>query len=208
MHACIWHCIRDITGEKFPDNIDLLSARQLKELGEYYMSRHADENLATRFVVDKTPLNFQYIGILGLALPKARFIHCHREPAANCYAIHRMPFDEKQTYAHDLAALGKYYSRYWKLMQRWKVLFPGRILDVLYENTVDDIALQSQRILDFLELPFEDAVLEFHKTRRLVKTPSASQVREPIYRDSVKAWKKFEKHLGPLIDNLQVHSGA
>ena len=107
-----------------------------------------------------------------------------------------------------LAALGKYYSRYWNLMQRWKVLLPGRILDVLYENTVDDIALRSRRILDFLELPFEAAVLEFHKTRRLVKTPSASQVREPIYRDSVKAWKKFEKHLGPLIDNLHVHSGA
>ncbi len=198
------HLIRKITHEKFPDNMKLLSADQYGELGEYYLSRHSAENLAARYVVDKTPLNFQYIGLLGLALPNAKFIHCHRDPVANCWSIHRMPFDEKQTYAHSLESLGKYYTRYWNFMQRWHEMFPGRILDMRYEDTVADIETQSRRMLDFLGLPFEEGVLEYHKTKRLVKTPSASQVRQPIYKDRLAAWKKYEKHLGPLIENIRI----
>jgi tetratricopeptide (TPR) repeat protein len=202
------HSIRGMTNEKFPDNMNLLTAEQYAELGDYYMSRHLAGNLDAQYVVDKTPLNFQYIGLLGLALPQAKFIHCHRNPVANCYSIHRMPFDEKQTYAHDLTALGKYYTRYWNLMQRWKTMFSDRILDVRYEDTVADTEKQSRRILDFLDLAFEEKVLEFHKTERLVKTPSASQVRQPIYKDSLEAWKNYEQHLGPLINNLQVDIDA
>jgi tetratricopeptide (TPR) repeat protein len=196
------HRIREITKQAFPDNMKMLSAEQLRELGEYYLSRHKPDNLAHRYVVDKTPLNFQYIGLLGLALPQAKFIHCHRDPVQNCFSIHKMPFDKKQAYAHSQQALGLYYNRYWKLMQRWKTLFPGRILDVRYEDTVADIEGQGRRMLEFLDLPFEDRVLDFYKTERLVKTPSASQVRQPIYGDAVQAWRKYEKHLDPLIDAL------
>jgi tetratricopeptide (TPR) repeat protein len=196
------HRIRDITKQAFPDNMKLLSAEQLRELGEYYLSRHKPANLAHRYVVDKTPLNFQYIGLLGLALPQAKFIHCHRDPVQNCFSIHKMPFDKKQAYAHSQQALGLYYNRYWKLMQRWKALFPGRILDIRYEDTVADIESQGRRMLEFLDLPFEESVLDFYKTERLVKTPSASQVRQPIYGDAVQAWRKYEQHLGPLIEAL------
>ena len=202
------HRIREITQEKFPDNMKLLSAKQYAELGDSYMSRHSDENLAARYVVDKTPLNFQYIGLLGLALPKAKFIHCHRDPVANCWSIHRMPFDEKQTYAHSLESLGRYYTRYWNLMQAWRAMFPDRIVDVCYEDTVADVETQARRMLDFLELPFEEAVLDYHKTKRLVKTPSASQVRQPIYKDRLVAWKEYEKFLAPLIDNIKVGDHA
>ena len=113
-----------------------------------------------------------------------------------------MPFDKKQTYAHDLTALGQYYNRYWNLMQHWKELLPGRILVVRYEDTDADIDTQAHRMLEFLGLGFEEAVLDFYKTRRLVKTPSASQVRQPIYSDALQSWKKYEKHLGPLIEAL------
>ena len=197
------HRVRGITGEKFPNNMDRLTPAQFRELGEYYLSRHSAHSLAARYVVDKTPLNFQYIGLLGIALPRARFIYCHRDPVANCWAIHRIPFDEKQTYAHSLTALGQYYQRHCGLVARWQGLFPGRILNVCYEDTVADVESQSRRLLDFLNLPFESGVLEFHRTRRLVKTPSASQVREPIYADAVTAWKRFEKHLGPLREALE-----
>ena len=74
----------------------------------------------------------------------------------------------------------------------------------LIEDTVEDIEAQSRRLLDFLDLPFEEGVLSFYATKRVVKTPSASQVREPIYKSSIAAWKKYEKHLGPLIENLEV----
>ncbi len=198
------HSIRKMVNMKFPDNMMSLSPEQFAELGERYLNRHSVENLRARYVVDKTPLNFQYIGMLALALPQAKFIHCHRDPVANCFSIHRLPFDDKQTYAHSLDALGTYYNRYWKFMQDWHAIFPGRILDVRYEDTVADIDIQSRRMLEFLELPFESGVLDFYKTKRLVKTPSASQVRQPIYKDSVAAWKKYEKHLQPLIDTLSV----
>lgn len=194
--------VRQLTSLKFPDGVARLSAEQFKTLGEQYVARHSAEHLAALRIVDKSPLNFQYVGPLALALPRARFIHCHRHPVANCFAIHRIPFDLRQTYAHGLAGLGRYYSRYWQLMQRWRTLFPGRILDVRYEDTVADIEGQARRLLDFLELPFEARVLDFHRTERLVKTPSASQVREPIYQDAVDAWRRYEKHLGPLIENL------
>ena len=198
------HSIRKMVHEKFPDNLKLLSPEQFVDLGQRYLCSHSATNLEARYVVDKTPLNFQYIGMLALALPGARFVHCHRDPVANCFSIHRMPFDDKQAYAHSLEALGKYYSRYWQLMQEWHRLFPGRILDVRYEDTVADIEKQSRRLLNFLDLDFEPGVLEFHKTKRIVKTPSASQVRQPIYKDAVAAWRRYEKHLGPLIENLIV----
>jgi len=196
------HRVRELTGRAFPENMRQLTTEQLGELGNYYLGRHRPATLEHRHVIDKTPLNFQYIGLLGLALPEARFIHCHRDPVQNCFSIHRLPFDKKQAYAHDLVSLGQYYNRYWRLMQRWKSLFPGRILDVRYEDTVADVEAQARRMLGFLGLPFEARVLDFYKTRRLVKTPSASQVRQPVYTDALQAWRKFERHLAPLIDQL------
>jgi hypothetical protein len=77
------------------------------------------------------------------------------------------------------------------------------MLEVSYEDTVADVAAQSHRMLDFLGLPFDDAVLDFHSTRRLVRTPSATQVRQPIYTDSVRAWKRYEKYIGPLFEALR-----
>lgn len=195
---------RELTQKKFPEGMSFLNAEQLKTLGQYYMGRHSEAYLETQYVVDKSPLNFQYVGLLALVLRGAKFIHCHRNPVANCFAIHRIPFDLKQTYAHSLQGLGQFYSRYWELMQQWKRLFPDRILDVCYEDTVADVETQARRMLDFLDLPFQQAVLDYHKTERLVKTPSASQVREPIYRDSVEAWKKYESHLQPLLENLNI----
>ena len=197
------HRVRDITRQAYPGNVELLRAQQLREQGEYYLSRHQPENMASRYVVDKTPLNFQYIGLLGLALPNAKFIHCHRDPVQNFFSIHKMPFDKKQAYAHSLESLGLYYNRYWKLMQHWKAMFPGRILDVSYEDTVADIETQGRRILDFLDLPFEAGVLDFYKTKRLVKTPSASQVRQPIYAGAIDHWKNYEEYLAPLKNSLR-----
>jgi len=153
--------------------------------------------------VDKTPTNHEDIGLLALALPHARFIHCHRHPVATCFAIYRMPLDPQHSYAHELTALGRHYCHYWNLMKRWHALFPGRILDVRYEDTVADVERQSRRLLEFLGLPFEEGLLRFYATERLVKTPSASQVRQPIYSDALDSWKNYEHRLRPLIENLQ-----
>lgn len=195
--------LRGMTGTAFPGSVERLSAAQLRDLGSYYMSRHADANLRHRYVVDKTPTNHEDIGLLALALPHARFIHCHRHPVATCFAIYRMPLDPQYSYSHELTALGRHYCHYWNLMKRWHALFPGRILDVRYEDTVADVEAQSRRLLEFLDLPFEEGLLRFYATERLVKTPSASQVRQPIYSDALDSWKNYEHRLRPLIENLR-----
>lgn len=195
--------LRQMTGTPFPGSVDRVSTEQLRELGRYYVSLHTEANLRHRYVVDKTPTNHEDIGLLALALPHARFIHCHRDPVASCFAIYRMPFDPQQSYSHDMTALGRHYCLYWNLMQRWHALFPGRILDVRYEDTVADLERQSRRLLEFLDLPFEQDVLKYYATERAVRTPSASQVRQPIYSDAVESWKHYEHRLGPLLEALQ-----
>ena len=87
-------------------------------------------------------------------------------------------------------------------MDQWKAMYPQRILDVHYEDTVEDINTQCVRLVEFLGLAFEPKMLEFYSTERLVRTPSASQVRKPIYKSSVQAWKKYEQHLEPLVEAL------
>ena len=184
---------------EFPECVARLSAKDLRYLGEYYRSR-----LRTRapgsyaFIVDKTPMNFQYVGFIAAILPDAAIIHCRRHPMDNCLSIFKLPFEESHSYSHSLEALGQYYSRYAGLMDHWRLLFGDRIIELNYEDQVADLELGTRRLLCQLGLKFHDAVLQFHTTQRLIKTPSASQVRQPIYRDSVSAWRRYERQLAPL----------
>ena len=87
-------------------------------------------------------------------------------------------------------------------MDHWRAVMPGRILDVRYEDLVAAQERETRRLLDFCGLPWEDACLSFHTTRRLVKTASATQVRQPIYKSAVGSWKRYARHLGPLLESL------
>ncbi|CAM5776349.1 hypothetical protein LMIY3S_05483 [Labrys miyagiensis] len=117
--------------------------------------------------------------------------------------IYTSPFDQGHSYANDLADLGWYYRRYEGLMREWQALFPGSVLDVHYEDTVQDLEASARRILDFLELPWNPAVLDFTQSERGVATVSKWQVRQPLYSTSVNRWKAHEKNLAPLIDALK-----
>ena len=191
-----------MNGSPFPECVPSLSGAQITELGDFYLSRLRKHAASARYIVDKTPMNFQYVGFVAAILPSARIIHCRRHPLDNCLSIFKLPFDNAHSYAHDLNSLGLHYTRYAKLMAHWGRVVPGRMIDVNYEDLVADLELQSRRLLDFLGLPFDEAVLEYYKTRRLVKTPSASQVRRPIYKESVAAWRRYETQLQPLIQAL------
>ena len=118
-------------------------------------------------------------------------------------SIFKLSFADHQDYAHELTALGQHYSLYEGMMNKWKEMYPQRILDVRYEDTVSDIQEQCVRLVGFLGLDFEPEMLEFYSNKRLVRTPSASQVRKPIYKSSVQAWKKYEQHLQPLVEALR-----
>lgn len=194
--------VEELTGKKYPQGLEQLSQEHCIQLGKDYDDRIPKNLSQQAYVIDNTPLNFQHLGLISLALPEAKFIHCHRDPVDTCFSIFKIPFGDNQSYAHDLVSLGEHYNSYLALMDEWKCLLQGRILDVRYEDTVEDIEKQSRRILNFLDLPFEQSMLEFHLSKDLVRTPSTSQVRRPIYKSAVKAWKRYEDHLAPLIKAL------
>jgi len=190
------------TKQRFPLGIDNLSAEDIKELQNFYLGQVAKLSKAL-FVVDKTPLNFQYLGLFAKIFPSAKFIHCHRNPVDNLFSIYKLPFSETQSYAHDLAALGTYYQHYWRLMNYWRLSFEDKLIDVCYEDTVQYTKQQTKRMMTRLEMSAVAAQETFYQSARLVRTPSASQVREPIYKSSVGAWEQYKEELKPLLSSLE-----
>ncbi len=194
--------VKKLTGQLYPKGISQLTAGDIGLLRDDFLKKVDANHSNCQVLVDKTPLNFQHLGLLAAVFPSAKFIHCRRDPIDNCFSIFKLSFADDQDYAHDLTALGLHYRLYEGMMDTWKEMYPNRILDVHYEDTVADIKAQCVRLVEFLGLTFEPKMLEFYSTERLVRTPSASQVRRPIYKSSVRAWKNYEKHLQPLISAL------
>lgn len=155
-----------------------------------------------RRVVDKMPGNFNFVGLIHGILPNARIIHSRRHPVETCLSCYRILFAEGHQWTYDLGQLGRYYRRYWNMMKHWREQFPGVMYEVRYEDNVADVEGQARKLIEFLGLPWNDACLEFYKTDRPVKTASASQVRKPIYNTSTNRWRKYEKHLGPLLEEI------
>lgn len=189
-------------GQPFPECVPTLTAAQLAGLGDYYRERLLRRVQAERWVVDKTPMNFQYVGFIAAILPQARIVHCRRDAMDNCLSIFKLPFEAAHSYAHDLQALGRYHQHYTELMKHWQQAVGSRMLALQYEDLVADLPGQVARLVQFLGLEPDDRMLDFHRTERLVKTPSASQVRQPIYRDSVQAWRRYGDALRPLAEAL------
>lgn len=153
-------------------------------------------------IVDKMPGNFTMLGLIHAILPNARIIHSRRHPVETCLSNYRIHFAEGQLWSYNLRTLGRYYKRYWNLMQHWRQEFPHAMLEVRYEDNVADVEGQARRVIDYLGLDWHDGVLEFYNTDRPVKTASATQVRKPIYTTSTNRWRKYEKYLGPLLEEL------
>jgi tetratricopeptide (TPR) repeat protein len=156
-------------------------------------------------ITDKTLNNFFCLGLIHLALPNARIVHTRRDPVDCCLSSFSRLFGSKLSFAYDLGELGRYYRAYQRLMEHWStVLPPGAILDLQYEDVVDDLEGQARRLITHCGLEWNDACLAFHETRRPVKTASLSQVRQPIYRSSVRRWRPSGDVLRPLLDGLGI----
>jgi len=150
-------------------------------------------------VTDKMPHNFLNVGMIASIFPKAKLVHCKRYPIDNCWSIFSLPFNEFHGYAKNLEYLGKYYLAYHKLMTHWESLFPGRIMSIDYEKTVQDPEYWSRKLIEHINLPWDEACLSPHKNKRTVRTFSQWQVRQPIYKTSVRRSDHFVKNLQPLI---------
>lgn len=178
----------------------------LAELGQAYMASARERVSDTLYFIDKLPLNFLNIGLIHLALPQAKIVHVNRHPLDACFAMYKYLFKQAYPFSYDLVELGTYYAAYWRLMEHWRrVLPPGRIIEVSYENLVTDQEATSRRLIAALGLPWEDACLQFHKNAAAATTGSASQVRNPIYASSVGLWQRYGSKLEPLIRTLEAH---
>ena len=154
-------------------------------------------------IADKAISNIYVAGILYLLFPKAHFIYIKRHPLDCCLSAFFANFNNNaQPYTNDLTDLGLTYAWHCETVAHWHKVLPAPILDVTYEDLVNDTEAQARRIIDFLELPWDENCLNFHETKKVVKTSSLHQVRQPIYKSSMAAWEKYEKHLKPLAAAL------
>ncbi len=188
---------------RYPECIPALNSTAFQRIGQAYLSRLtalADGKLR---ITDKLPGNFLNIGLIRLALPNARIIHTVRDPVATCLSCYSKLFVLGNHYSFDLGELGRFYRHYQDLMAHWQsVLPPDAILDVHYEDVVEDLEGQARRLIDYCGLPWDDRCLSFHKTSRDVRTASVVQVRQPLFRSSLERWRNYESELSPLLDEL------
>ena len=190
-------------GSEYPQCLRSIDPDRLHAAAEYYLARLPSTAPGQLRVTDKLPGNFMHAGLIALLLPRARIIHCSRDPLDTCLSIYFQNFSAPHPYAYDLDDLGFYYRQYERLMAHWRAVLGARMIEVGYEETVENLDAVARRLIDFCGLPWDDRCLAFHETDRIVKTASQWQVRQPIYRSSKQRWRNYEKHLGPLIAALE-----
>ena len=187
----------------YPALMSSLAADDFAELGAYYVDSVAALAPGKSRIVDKMPLNFMYAGFIHLMLPNARIIHTRRNPVDTCMSCYCQPFNADQKFTFDLAELGEFYDGYRALMQHWRTsLPPSRFIEIDYEDVVDDLEGNARKLIEFCGLPWDDACLAFHKNSRQVRTASMAQVRQPIYRNSIRRWEPYAERLAPLLNAL------
>jgi tetratricopeptide (TPR) repeat protein len=187
----------------YPECVPAMDATALRQLGRDYLDHLPAVSSDKLRIVDKLPGNFLSIGLIRLILPHARIIHSMRDPMDTCVSCYSRLFTSGLHYTYDLAELGRYCRSYLKLMDHWRSVLPaGAMLDVSYEDVVDDLEGQARRLIDYCRLPWDDRCIAFHKTERPVKTASAVQVRQPLSRGSLQRWRKYEAGLAPLQEAL------
>ncbi|MBN8431301.1 sulfotransferase [Microbulbifer salipaludis] len=187
---------------RYPAVLARLSAEERAALGAEYLARTQVQRGSAPYFIDKMPNNFAHVALIKLILPNAKIIDARRHPMACCFSGFKQLFAVGQSFTYGLDNIGRYYRDYLRLMDHWHAVLPGAVLTVQYEEVVADLEPQVRRILDFCGLPFEPACLEFHKTRRSVRTASSEQVRQPINRDGLAAWEPFSPYLGDLRSAL------
>jgi tetratricopeptide (TPR) repeat protein len=183
--------------------IDLSANIDFAELGRRYVDSTRSYGKKGRYLIDKTPLNYLYIGLIKLSLPNARVVHIQRNPMDSCYGMYRTLFRAGYPFSYSFDDLGRYYIAYRQLMDHWRDVAEDSLLDVSYESLIDDQERVSRQIVDYCGLDWQPACLDFHKNRSAVSTASSAQVRRPVYRDALQRWRRYEKQLQPVADILR-----
>ena len=186
----------------YPAILNELSAEDFTAFGEEFIRDTRIHRQDAAFFIDKMPNNFRHIGLIKLILPNAKVIDARRNAMDCCFSGYKQLFAEGQEFSYSLTDIADYYRDYVSLMEHWQKVLPGFVLQVNNEDVIDDLEGQVRRMLDFCGLPFEEACLNFHQTKRNVRTPSAEQVRRPVSRAGVGQWRHYADYLEPLRERL------
>ena len=184
---------------RFPEGVAELDADGAADLAGSHLERLSELGGPALRVIDKTPLNFLYLGLIALLFPAARIVHCRRDARDVCLSCFAQNFVAGHGWSTDLADLATYFRQYGRLMAHWHDVLPLPVLDVDYEAVVADPGAESRRLVDFLDLPWDDACLRFHEARHVVRSASNWQVRRPVHTGSVGRWRAYERWLGPIV---------
>jgi tetratricopeptide (TPR) repeat protein len=209
LRACIQKIGDENTAAEFPECVPELSAGNLRALGTLYVDRMKEFSQAscpnaTR-ITDKTLMHFALLGLIRIVLPNAHIIHIHRNPIDVCLSCYSKLFDDNLPFTYELGELGRYYRGYEQMMKHWRSVLPSNwVLNVSYEELVQDLEGQARQILSHCNLPWNDACLSFYETRRAVRTASSTQVRQPLYRTSINRWRPKAHVLSALLAGLEL----
>ncbi|MDB5303119.1 MAG: sulfotransferase [Phycisphaerales bacterium] len=182
-----------------PMCLDQLSLEQANIAAADYLRQITAINSTARYVTDKLPSNFLYLGLAEILFPECHVIHCVRDPRDTCLSCYFTYFASGNAFSFDLGQLAGFYRDYRRMMQHWKQVLTLPMLDVRYEDVVADVEGQTRRMLEFLDLPWDDRCLRFHENKRPVVTSSRDQVRRPLYASSVGRWQHYQRHIPELL---------
>ena len=199
--------LQALTGEAgpYPALVANLSQSDEMELGRRYLEQVRALTAGQGKVVDKMPSNFLFCGIVNRILPDAKIIHVVRDPVDTCLSCYTKLFRSTQLFSYDQSELGLFYRQYERLMAHWREVLPkDRFIEVRYEDVVGNLEIEARRLLDFCDLGWDPACLDFHQTGRIIRTASVNQVRRPLYSDSVGRWRQYAPYLGPLLAALDI----
>ena len=182
----------------YPRFLEAMTIDQADGLAQVYIEPLAALKPDAARVIDKMPLNFMHLGLIGLLLPDARVIHCRRDPMDTCLSCYMTDFSIGHEFAHDLRHLGHFHAQYDRLMKHWSTVLELRLLEVRYEDVVTDLEAQARRMIEFLGMRWSRPCLKFHQTRRHVATASVEEVRQPLYKSSIGRWKNYEAQLAAV----------
>ena len=184
--------------DNYPEVLEDFKSNELSALGLDYIRETKWARESAPFFIDKMPNNFIHIGLIKTILPNAKIIDTRRDAMDTCFSCFKQFFARGQLFTYSLEDLGNYYVDYIKAMNHWHKVYGEDIYTVHYDNVINNTESTIRELIEYCELPFEDNCLEFYKSSRPVKTPSAEQVRQPIYKSGLNYWKNYADFLSPL----------
>ena len=188
---------------KFPEKFNIKDQNFFSNMGTKYLENLDRYNTNKNYITDKAPLNFKWIGLIKLILPKSKIIHCTRDPKDTCLSLFKNFFEGELNFSYNLEEAGKYYKLYQNLMEFWKQLLPDFIYDISYEKLVENQEFESRKLLDFCNLDWDKNCLTFYRNKRGIVTASFAQARKPIYKNSVNSWQNYKNELLPMFKILE-----